>query len=74
MITHVTTQLPYVAVAVVAATAGYCGLALTGSTTIGFVVTMLVGAAVLLGARRLSPPLDALPDPDDQPRDAEPAY
>ena len=74
VITHVTTQLPYVAVAVVAATAGYCGLALTGSTTIGFVVTMVVGAVVLLGARRLSPPLDALPDSDSEPRDAEPAY
>ena len=74
VITHVTTQLPYVAVAVVAATAGYCGLALTGSTTIGFVVTMVVGAVVLLGARRLSPPLDALPASDSEPRDAEPAY
>ena len=64
VITHVTTQLPYVAVAVVSATLGYCGLALTGSTTIGFLVTMVVGVAIMLGARRLSPPLDALPDSD----------
>ncbi len=64
VITHVTTQLPYVVVAVLSATAGYCALALTGSTTVGFVATMLIGTGVLLGARRLAPPLDALPDPD----------
>lgn len=62
VITHVTTQLPYAAIAVVSATVGYVALALTGSTLVGFVVTLAVGSVVLLGARRVAPPLEVTPE------------
>ena len=58
VITHVTTQLPYVVLAVVAAVAGYVALALTGSTALGALVTALAGGLLILGARSAFPPLD----------------
>ena len=57
VITHVTTQLPYVAIAVVAATVGYVAVALLGSVAVGAVVTLVVTTVVALTARRLSGPV-----------------
>ncbi len=54
VITHVTTQLPYVVISVVAATAGYVTVALTGSVLLGFGITLGVGALVLLTAHRVA--------------------
>jgi len=54
VITHVTTQLPYVVISVVAATCGYGTVAVTGSVLAGFVVTLAAGAAILLVAHRVA--------------------
>lgn len=56
VITHVTTQLPYVLVAVTCATAGYVLLALSGSTALGLLLTLgLVAAAAAVARRALGP-------------------
>jgi Na+/H+ antiporter NhaC len=56
VITHVTTQLPYMVLAVVASTLGYVVVALSGSTTIGLVVTLVVtGGLALLAIRVWGP-------------------
>lgn len=65
MITHVTTQLPYVLISVVAATLGYVTVALTGSVLLGFAVTLAVGALVLLTAHRFAGRLEDDIDADD---------
>ena len=54
VITHVTTQLPYVVISVVAATLGYVTVAVVGSVLAGFVVTLAAGAAILLVAHRVA--------------------
>lgn len=42
VITHVKTQLPYAGVAAIAALLGYCVLAITGSTWVGLIVTLVI--------------------------------
>ncbi len=50
VITHVTTQLPYMALAVFASAVGYVAVALVGSVLLGFVVTLAVTAALAMFA------------------------
>ena len=56
VITHVTTQLPYVLIAVLSATLGYVAVALVGSVTLGAAVTLLVAGAIALVALRVYGP------------------
>jgi tetracycline resistance efflux pump len=53
VITHVTTQLPYMATAVVASTIGYVLVALVGSVAVGLAVTLAVTAALAFLAKRV---------------------
>ena len=46
VITHVTTQLPYVLIAVFSATLGYVAVALVGSVALGAAVTLVVAGAI----------------------------
>lgn len=56
VITHVTTQLPYVAIAVVSAALGYVAVALVGSVALGAGVTLAAaGAAAFLAVRVWGP-------------------
>ena len=48
VITHVTTQLPYMVTAVIASTVGYVMVALGGSSTVGLVVTLRHERAVVV--------------------------
>ena len=53
VITHVTTQLPYVIIAVISATLGYVTVALVGSVALGAGVTLLVAGVIALVAFRV---------------------
>lgn len=53
VITHVTTQLPYMLTAVASATVGYVLVALTGSVLLGFLVTLAVAATLAVVAMRV---------------------
>ncbi|WP_121250956.1 Na+/H+ antiporter NhaC family protein [Nocardioides ferulae] len=53
VITHVTTQLPYMILAVVASTVGYVMVAFGSPATVGLVVTLGVTAALAFLAQRL---------------------
>ncbi len=57
VITHVTTQLPYMILAVIASALGYVMVALTGSVTLGLVVTLAITAALGLVAMRIGGPV-----------------
>ena len=59
VITHVTTQLPYMVTAVVASTVGYVVVALGGPVTLGLVVTLAVtGGLAVLAMRVWGPVVD----------------
>lgn len=58
VITHVITQLPYAGLGAIAALLGYVGYALTESTPVGLVVTLVAVVGLALGARALAPALD----------------
>ena len=62
VITHVVTQLPYALTGALAALAGYVVFALTESTLIGLIATLVAVAALALGIRAVQKPLDV---PDD---------
>ena len=67
VITHVTTQLPYMGTAVVASTLGYVMVALVGSVALGLAVTLVVtGALALVAMRVWGPVVDAAQMPDRQ--------
>ena len=53
VITHVTTQLPYVLIAVVSASLGYVTVALVGSVALGAVITLAAAGAIAFGAMRV---------------------
>lgn len=57
VITHVLTQLPYAAGAAAAALVGYVALAVTSSTAIGLLVTVVALVGGVLLARMSAPPL-----------------
>lgn len=57
VITHVVTQLPYVASATVCATLGYVALALTGNTLLGLAVVILALAAFVVVMRAVTTPV-----------------
>ncbi len=52
VITHVTTQLPYVLIAVFSATLGYVAVAFVGSVALGAVVTLAAAGVIAFGAMR----------------------
>jgi Na+/H+ antiporter NhaC len=59
VITHVTTQLPYMVTAVIASTVGYVVVALGGSTTLGLAVTLVgTGGLAFLAIRVWGPVVD----------------
>lgn len=67
VITHVTTQLPYMLTAVAASAIGYAALAVVGSVAVGLVVTLaLVAAAGLVAIRVWGPSVE----PDQVPAEA----
>ena len=67
VITHVTTQLPYMLLAVAASTIGYVVLALGGPATLGLAVTLVVtGGLALLAIKVWGPVVDAADVPDRQ--------
>uniref|UniRef100_UPI002B2714D2 Na+/H+ antiporter NhaC family protein n=1 Tax=Nocardioides sp. TaxID=35761 RepID=UPI002B2714D2 len=53
VITHVTTQLPYVLIAVVSAALGYVAVALIGSVALGAAVTLVVAGAIAFVALQI---------------------
>jgi tetracycline resistance efflux pump len=53
VITHVTTQLPYMLVAVAASTVGYVAVALVGSVALGLAVTLVLTGAAALVAKQV---------------------
>ena len=57
VITHVTTQLPYMVTAVIASTVGYVMVALGGSVTLGLAVTLVVTGGLAFLARRVWGPV-----------------
>jgi tetracycline resistance efflux pump len=57
VITHVTTQLPYMVTAVVASTVGYVMVALGGSVTLGLAVALVVTGCLAFLARRVWGPV-----------------
>jgi tetracycline resistance efflux pump len=71
VITHVTTQLPYVLIAVLSATLGYVAVALVGSVTLGAAVTLLVAGAIALVALRVHGP--SVDDSEIPERTSQPA-
>ena len=67
VITHVTTQLPYMLTAVVASTVGYVVVALGSSASVGLAVTLVItGGLALLAIRVWGPVVDAARMPDRQ--------
>ncbi len=67
VITHVTTQLPYMITAVVASTVGYVMVAVAGSVTLGLAVTLvLTGALAFIALRVWGPVVDDADMPDRQ--------
>ncbi len=67
VITHVTTQLPYMLTAVVASTVGYVMVALGSSAAVGLAVTLVItGGLALLAIRVWGPVVDAAQMPDRQ--------
>ncbi|GAB2756857.1 Na+/H+ antiporter NhaC family protein [Nocardioides salsibiostraticola] len=65
VITHVTTQLPYMILAAVASTMGYVMVAMTGSVSLGLAVTLaLTGALAFLAMRVGGPAVDPAEMPD----------
>jgi tetracycline resistance efflux pump len=57
VITHVTTQLPYMITAVAASTVGYVVVALAGSVALGLAVTLVLTGCLALLARRVWGPV-----------------
>ncbi len=67
VITHVTTQLPYMVTAAFASTLGYVMVALAGSVTLGLVVTLVLTACLAFLALRIwGPVVDPAQMPDHQ--------
>jgi tetracycline resistance efflux pump len=67
VITHVTTQLPYMVMAVIASTVGYVVVALGGSVSVGLVVTLVVtGGLAFLAVRVWGPAVDVEQMPQRQ--------
>ena len=67
VITHVTTQLPYMLTVVVASTLGYVALALVGSVALGLVITLVLTAGLAFLALRVwGPSVDPAQVPADR--------
>ncbi|MEV8251952.1 Na+/H+ antiporter NhaC family protein [Microbacterium sp. NPDC076768] len=62
VITHVVTQLPFVAIAVTAALFGYAALALTSLVWVGLIVTLLTLLVAIAVCRKFASPIDANSD------------
>lgn len=62
VVTHVVTQLPYVASAAACALAGYAALAVTGSTLLGLGALAIALAAFVVIARAVAKPLEVPTD------------
>ena len=71
VITHVTTQLPYVIIAVFSATLGYATVALVGSVALGAGVTLLAAGIIAFAAFRVWGP--TVPDSEMPDRTSQPA-